>query len=406
MKRISPCRTPAGHQASPIGKLFQAAGDSAAIRKWSLFLLLIAALMSVTNGLSTAAQENPRAVAPDSSALRYEFTPEPHSALKKPLLVAHRGASGYAPEHTLAAYELAIQQGADFVEQDLQITKDGVLICLHDPDLSRTTNVKEVFPDRATMRDVTGQGTAKQGWYAADFTLAEIKKLDAGSWFYKLNGFADTNKFSPASQALAKFKPPASVPTLQETIKFVNNRAGLYIELKDYEYYKALGFEMAKMLADVLKANGYSSAAKSKRIFIQSFSKEALLKMKELAPQYPRVQLLPMEDPKRKDTAKITAELALEYAVYAQGVGPAKQMITSANDVRIFHAAGLVIHPYTFRGQTTAVLRKPLEEKLADGSTVRQNILADMQRYLEFGIDGGFTDYPDLWKASVQSMKR
>jgi glycerophosphoryl diester phosphodiesterase len=130
------------------------------------------------------------------------------------------------------------------------------------------------------------------------------------------------------------------------------------------------------------------------------------MKMKEVAPQYPRVQLLPMEDPKRKDTAKITAELAKEYAEYAQGVGPAKQMITGAKDVETFHAAGLVIHPYTFRGQTTAVLRKPLDEKLASDSTVRQNIIADMQRYLAFGIDGGFTDYPDLWKAAVKSMKK
>ena len=263
----------------------------------------------------------------------------------KPLLIAHRGASAYAPEHTLAAYELAIHQGADFVEQDLQVTKDGVLICMHDPELSRTTNVKEVFPERATMRDVEGQGTPKKGWYVVDFTLAEIKSLDAGSWFYKSNTFTDTDQSSVTSQVLSQFKRPYRVLTLQEVIKSVNHRAGLYIELKDYEYHGALGFEMAKMLADVLKANGYANARMSKQIFIQSFSKEALMKMKELAPQYARVQLLPMEDPKRKDTAKVTAELAKEYAGYAQGVGPAKQMIAGAKDVEIFHAAGLVIHP-------------------------------------------------------------
>src|SRR5262245_26505606 len=91
--------------------------------------------------------------------------------------VAHRGASAYAPEHTLAAYKLALQQGADYVEQDLQITKDGVLVCLHDLTLERTTNVEDVFPDRFKMDG------DKKTWPVADFTLAEIKRLDAGSWF-------------------------------------------------------------------------------------------------------------------------------------------------------------------------------------------------------------------------------
>src|SRR5262245_49296160 len=109
----------------------------------------------------------------------------PHRAANirsRAVLIAHRGASAYAPEHTLAAYTLAIRQGADYVEQDLQLTKDGVLICSHDADLSRTTNVAAVYPDSATWRDVERTGTPKQGWYTVDFTLAEIKRLDAGSW--------------------------------------------------------------------------------------------------------------------------------------------------------------------------------------------------------------------------------
>ena len=93
------------------------------------------------------------------------------------MLVAHRGASAYAPEHTIAAYKLAIEQGADYVEQDLQISKDGVLVCLHDLTLERTTNVEEVFPDRAAT--VNGRRT----WNVSDFTLQELKRLDAGSWF-------------------------------------------------------------------------------------------------------------------------------------------------------------------------------------------------------------------------------
>jgi glycerophosphoryl diester phosphodiesterase len=97
-------------------------------------------------------------------------------------LVAHRGASAYAPEHTIAAYTLAIDQGADFVEQDLALTKDGLPICLHDETLERTTDVEERFPDRYTQESPPGKAAVKR-WYAADFTLAEIKTLDAGTWF-------------------------------------------------------------------------------------------------------------------------------------------------------------------------------------------------------------------------------
>src|SRR5687768_3152899 len=95
--------------------------------------------------------------------------------------VAHRGASAYAPEHTLAAYRLAIEMGADYVEQDLAVTKDGVLICLHDASLERTTDVEEVFPNRSVS--ISLEGKTRKAWVANDFTLAEIKQLDAGSWF-------------------------------------------------------------------------------------------------------------------------------------------------------------------------------------------------------------------------------
>ena len=121
--------------------------------------------------------------------------------------VAHRGASGYAPEHTLAAYRLALEMGADFVEQDLAVTKDGVLICLHDPTLDRTTNVEELFPGRSST--VTWEGKTVTSWLANDFTLAEIKQLDAGSWFD------------------AKFKGER-IPTFDEAVALVKGKAGLF----------------------------------------------------------------------------------------------------------------------------------------------------------------------------------
>src|SRR5687768_12680621 len=133
------------------------------------------------------------------------------NAQPRKMNVAHRGASGYAPEHTLSAYRLALEQGADFVEQDLAVTKDGVLICIHDPTLERTTNVEEVFPNRSSQ--VTWEGKTVQGWFANDFTLAEIKQLDAGSWFD------------------AKFKGER-IPTFDEAVALIKGKAGMFPELK------------------------------------------------------------------------------------------------------------------------------------------------------------------------------
>jgi glycerophosphoryl diester phosphodiesterase len=315
---------------------------------------------------------------------------------KRVLLIAHRGASGYAPEHTFESYRIAMEQGADFVEQDLQVTKDGVLICLHDPDLGRTTDVAAVFPSREMVRDPEETGKPKRGWYAVDFTLAEIKMLDAGSWFNRANPFA-------ASPAYVNQR----VPTMEETIKFVGKRAGLYIELKHVPFYKSFGFDVADKLARLLKAYGFDRPSESRRIFIQSFYKDGLLRIRELAPVYARIQLLPMEDlTRREDTAKVTPALASEIASYAQGVGPSKAMIPSAAEVATFHQTGLLIHPYTFRGSTSASARRPLDEKQTNGATLRQNIVSDIQKYVGYGIDGGFTDYPELWKQANSSRNR
>src|SRR5262249_17425546 len=222
------------------------------------------------------------------------------------------------------------------------------------------------------------------------------KRLDAGSWFNRANPFAARPAFVNQS-----------VPTLDETIKVVGKRAGLYIELKDFTFYKTLGFDTAAKLAELLKARGFDTAANRDRIIIQSFYKEALLRMRELAPGYARVQLLPMETAGReKDSAKVTPALANEIAEYASGVGPAKAMLNGADDVATFHKAGLIIHPYTFRGSTSANARRPLDEMQPNGSTVKQTIIADIRRYIGYGIDGGFTDYPQIWKEAIVAAER
>ena len=124
-------------------------------------------------------------------------------------VVAHRGASAYAPEHTLAAYKLAIEMGADYVEQDLAVTRDGILICLHDASLERTTNVEELFPDRVSTQTI--EGKTRKAWLANDFTLAEIKRLDAGSWFDKKFSGEKVPTFDEAIAALRATYPTAAV---------------------------------------------------------------------------------------------------------------------------------------------------------------------------------------------------
>ena len=148
-------------------------------------------------------------------------------------LVAHRGASAYAPEHTLASYRLALEQRADYVEQDLAVTKDLVLVCLHDESLERTTNVEELFPDRAVVDPATG---SKQ-WLAVDFTLAEIKRLDAGAWFD------------------ARFAGER-IPTWEEAVAAVGTAAGLYPELKTPALYRARGIDQTALFVESVKRLG------------------------------------------------------------------------------------------------------------------------------------------------------
>src|SRR5580765_1895242 len=174
----------------------------------------------------------------------------------KKLNVAHRGASGYRPEHTLASYRLAIEMGADFVEQDLAVTKDNVLICLHDPTLERTTNVEEVFPNRSTM--VTWEGKTARSWLANDFTLAEIKQLDAGSWF------------DP------KFKDE-KVPTFDEAVALIKGKSGLFPELKTPEVYAGRPVQFEALVEAALDKHGLRGpkADPKSPIILQTFSESS-----------------------------------------------------------------------------------------------------------------------------------
>ncbi|MBA2340773.1 MAG: glycerophosphodiester phosphodiesterase [Pyrinomonadaceae bacterium] len=284
------------------------------------------------------------------------------SPIARKILVAHRGASAYAPEHTLESYSLAIKQGADFVEQDLQITKDGVLVCLHDLTLERTTNVKEVFPTRFREEKDASNSVIRR-WDVSDFTLHEIKQLDAGSWF------------DP------KFKG-ARVPTFQEAIDLVRGKAGLYPETKAPEVYGGRGFDMERLVLDALKKNRLdkpSHAARHTPVIIQSFSPESLRKLSAtLKTKVPLVLLVGEENRARW----LTKEGLMEAKQFSIGVAPAKALLNK-DLVMQAHALGLSVTPYTFRSRNTGRFK-----------TVRE----EMSYYLYgLGVDALFTDNPDLF---------
>ena len=270
-------------------------------------------------------------------------------------LIAHRGASGYAPEHTLAAYTIAMQQHADFVEPDLAVTRDNVLICLHDDTLERTTNVAEVFPDRASTVASRQPGPH---WLANDFTIEEIKRLDAGKWF----------------------KPEfagARVPTLQEMIDLVRGKAGLYPELKSPELYRSRHVDQAGLFVAVIKKNGLEKpeSLKSTPIIIQSFDEAAVRRMASELPTIPRV-LLTSKDDDVKD-----ARLR-EIATFASGIAPEKAVIARHPEmVAAAHAAHLTVTSWTFR---------------ADEKTSFSSVRDEMAHFLyTLGIDALFTNNPD-----------
>ncbi len=275
----------------------------------------------------------------------------------KKTVVAHRGASAYAPEHTLAAYRLAIAQGADFVEQDLAVTRDGVLICLHDASLERTTNVEEVFPDRYTT--IALEGRTRKAWVANDFTLAEIKRLDAGSWF------------DP------KFKDE-KVVTFDEAVALVKGKAGMFPELKTPEIYagRDVGFE--ELVAAALDRHGLRGPKADPKtpIILQTFGEASARKLAAMQIGVPVVLLLGNAD------GFGTAAAVKAWKGIVQGFGPAKQIVLKNPDfVKWAHAEGMTVTPYTFRASDPGGFK---------------DVTAEMSHYLNtLGVDALFTDNPD-----------
>lgn len=266
-------------------------------------------------------------------------------------IIAHRGASGLAPEHTLAAYRLALEHGADFVEPDLHLTRDGVLVCLHDDTLERTTDVESVFPDRG--RIVAG----RRRWPVSDFTLAEIRRLDAGSW--KGRQFAGEK-----------------IPTFAELIDLVRGKAGLIPELKTPGHARASGQDMEKSVMEVLRTKKLDrpGAEPKSPVVLQSFEADSLKRLRgDHGCKLPLVFLI--ETDASPDKLK-------DIKTFADGIGPSKKVVLDRPEiVRDAHTVGLSVTVWTFR---------------ASGPGAFPNVTAEMRHFLDdLRVDGIFTDNPE-----------
>ncbi|MEE4462282.1 glycerophosphodiester phosphodiesterase [Azotobacter chroococcum] len=328
---------------------------------------------------------------------------QPRAEEPRPLVIAHRGASGYVPEHTLAAYALAVLQGADYVEPDLVMTKDGQLVARHDNQLDLTTDVaaRPEFADR--RRTKTVDGIELTGWFSEDFSLAEIKTLRA---------IERIPKIRPGNARLDK---SLEVPTLQEIIELVKSleksqgrRIGLYPETKHPTHFQHLGLGMEEPLVEILRRNGYHS--RHAPVYIQSFEVENLKTLRRLTPLR-LVQLFGSGQPYDQQVigsaltyAQMATPAGLQaIAAYSDGVGPDKSYIiprdangnlgSPTDFVPNAHAAGLKVHPYTFRAENNFL---PLELRSSGEPTERGDLEAEIRAFLDAGIDGLFSDHPDI----------
>ncbi|MBC1224378.1 glycerophosphodiester phosphodiesterase [Nostoc sp. UCD121] len=319
-----------------------------------------------------------------------------------PIIIAHRGASGYRPEHTLAAYELAMPAagcayalGADYIEPDLVSTKDGVLIARHENEISETTDVAShaEFAHLQTTKIIDGE--SKTGWFTEDFTLAELKTLRAKERIGQLR-----------SQNTA-YDGLFEIPTLQEIIDLVKRKSaeinrviGIYPETKHPTYFKSIGLALEPPLLATLTANGYEGV--NAPIFIQSFEVSNLQDLSTKT-DLPLVQLLNnsgkpndfvVSGDERTYADLATASGLREIAKYAQAVGIHKNLLVprdSSGKLRLptslvtdAHTAGLLVHVWTFRNEDYFL---PLD--------FQGNPQGEYELFFSLGVDGVFSDYPD-----------
>jgi glycerophosphoryl diester phosphodiesterase len=295
--------------------------------------------------------------------------------VSRPIIIGHRGASGYRPEHTLESYRLAAEMGADFIEPDLVSTKDGVLIARHENEIGGTTDVADRFADRKTTKTI--DGTRVTGWFTEDFTLAEIKTLRA------------RERLAFRSHA---YDGQFQVPTFDEVIalaqdlgQWLHRPVGIYPETKHPTYFRGIGLPLEEKLLASLEARGWNR--RDAPVFIQSFEAANLRELRRKTP----VRLIQLGA-----TAAVFDDAGLKaIASYADGIGAEKSLVIpvgangsvgAATDlVARAHAAGLLVHIWTIR----------IDKGFLPAAYAGQPE-AEFLRFRALQVDGIFTDFPDV----------
>lgn len=335
------------------------------------------------------------------------------AAESRPFVIAHRGASGYVPEHTLAGYFIAIQQGTDYVEPDLVITKDGALVARHENEIGGTTDVAShpEFAARKTTKIIDGE--AFTGWFTEDFTLAELKTLRARERLPELR------------RGNTRWDGAFEIPTFEEVLGLVAAadaqralvakekglppppRIGIYPETKHPSYFAKLGLHFDARMLDALRRHGYTQ--RTDPICLQSFevaNLKALRKKTDLtlvqlvAPTGQPADFTLAGDP--RTYLDLMSDTGLkEIATYANAIGPHKWMVVSFGAAggqdtglaRRARAAGLGIHVWTLRAENEFL---PGALKAAGDASTHGNLRAEIDALLDAGITGFFSDFPDL----------
>ena len=295
----------------------------------------------------------------------------PLDSVRRPLIIGHRGASGHRPEHTIESYRLAAEMGADFIEPDLVSTKDGVLIARHENEIGGTTDAADRFPDRKTTKIIDGKPVI--GWFSEDFTLAEIRTLRA------------RERLAFRSHA---YDGQFQIPTFDEVIvlaqefgKRLGRPVGIYPETKHPTYFRGIGLPLEERLLASLDAHGWNT--RDAPVFIQSFESGNLRDLRTKT----HVRLIQLGA-----TAAMFDDAGLKaIASYADGIGAEKSLVMpvgadAATDlVTRAHAAGLLVHVWTLRAD---------QEFLPAAYAGKPE--AEFERFRDLGVDGIFTDFPDI----------
>lgn len=353
-----------------------------------------------------------------------ETTPTtPEYQLPKILVIGHRGASALSPEHTLASYQKAIDDGADFIEPDLVSTKDGVLVTRHENEIGGTTNISTLaqFADRKTTKNIDGVNLT--GWFTEDLTLNELQQVKARERI---------PEFRPANTA---YNDLYSIPTLEQVIELAEANykktgkiIGLYIETKHPTYFKNKNLAMEDTLLKTLAKYQYTRDIAP--IYLQSFEVSNLKYLKDqldLHKTLKHAQIIQLYDAKTSRPADFvesgvsktygdlaTAQSLKDVAKYANGVGPSKNYILNFNNdgsvqttsfISDAHAAGLKVHPYTFRPENN-FLPQPLKCSDKPAERCPTGALKEFEAYFKAGVDGIFTDDPALGREAVNNFEK